>query len=99
MNAEIERAHGLVSEVLSQEWNDANLVQAPPLIVELAEATGGLRSDQIIFASPSTHVVAYGLWWPWGGESSSVSLRVGLTGDVTSGDMAKLRQLFGATDD
>ncbi len=93
-----ELARRLVSSVLTDEWTSVTLPNAPPLIVDLAETTGGVRSDQLIFATPNARVIAYGLWWPWGGEASSISMRVGIVGEISEDDMEMLREVFGAPD-
>lgn len=93
-----DRARGLVSTLLTETWTAATLPQASPLIADLADATGGVRADQVLFASPDARVIAYGLWWPWGGEASNISLRLGLVGQVSEAEMEKLRELFGTLD-
>lgn len=96
--ADADQARRLVVEVLTDEWTSVSLSNAPPLIAEVAEATGGVRSDQLLFATPNARVIAYGLWWPWGGEGTNISMRVGLAGQISEDDMAKLREVFGALD-
>ena len=83
---------------LPQEWISTSLPKAPNLLRDLAEQTGGLRPGQTLFASPPigrSH--AYGLWWPWR-DSTSISLRVGLTGpDFGERHNSQLRDVFGVT--
>jgi len=68
--------------------------------MDVAEATGGVRSDQLLYAAPEVDgLIAYGLWWPWGGEGTNISMRVGLTGHTSFEDVTKLRQAFNALDD
>ena len=93
-----DRARRLVSALLSDTWTPATLPKAPPLIAELAEATGGVRADQLLFATPDARVIAFGLWCPWGGEAGNISLRLGLVGQISEDEMEKLRELFGAPD-
>lgn len=97
-NADAAHAHRLVAAVLTDEWNGHTLPNASPLLAELAEATGGVRSDQLLFATPTGRVMAYGLWWPWGGEGTNISMRIGLVGQFSEDDMATLREIFGAED-
>jgi hypothetical protein len=97
-NADAAEARRLVSAVLTDEWTAQTLGSASPLLAELAEATGGVRSDQLLFATPNARVMAYGLWWPWGGEGTNISMRVGLVGHFSEDDMATLREIFGALD-
>ncbi len=83
---------------LPQEWISANLAKAPSVLRELAEQTGGLRPGQTLFASaPIAQSYAYGLWWPWR-DSSSISLRIGLTGpDFRERHNGQLRDIFGVS--
>jgi len=95
-----EEARGLVMGVLTEPWTSKTLHRAPSLIVGVAELTGGVRSDQAIYSTPEVDgVIAYGLWWPWGGEGSNISMRIGLAGPVSYDDMLRLREIFGAPDD
>lgn len=93
------RAMQLVSAALPQRWTSKILAQAPQVVQDVATATGGVRDDQILFATPEAPIIAYGLWWPWGGESSNISVRVGLAGRVSYDDQLALREVFGALDD
>jgi hypothetical protein len=89
------QAKGLIISVLPQVWTDVTLVTATPVIAQIAERTGGLRSGQYIFgATPSGRVTAYGLWWPWE-EGRTISLRIGLEG-ASSDDVNDLCTAFGA---
>jgi hypothetical protein len=83
---------------LPHEWGSSNLAKAPTVLQELAAHTGGLRPGQTLFASvPAGQSHAYGLWWPWR-DSTSISLRIGLTGpDFTERHNAQLRDVFGVT--
>ncbi len=98
-SGEAERAQQLVFDLLTQKWTSTTLRNAPGLITDVAEATGGVRSDQLLFATPAASVMAYGLWWPWGGGAQSISMRLGLVGRVSEADMENLRQVFGAPND
>ena len=42
-------------------------------------------------------LVAFGLWWPWGDETT-ISFRVGIGGYVLEPDLMRLREAFGALD-
>jgi len=83
---------------LPVEWSETTLRKAPPVIHEVADATGGVRADQLLLATSSiSGVIAYGLWWPWG-NGVNISLRVGLAGSNTERDNVKLRTLFRVAD-
>lgn len=96
---EAEEALRLVTTALPVQWTSTSLPKAPLLIAEIAEETGGVRSDQLLFASPESSVMGYGLWWPWGGLAGNISMRVGITGRISDADMMSFRQVFGALDD
>jgi hypothetical protein len=93
-----DRARAAAQLALPQEWTSSKLQSAPSILRELAQHTGGLRSGQTLFASAAIgRGHAYGLWWPWN-DSTSISLRVGLTGpDFGERHNARLRDLFGVT--
>ncbi len=96
----IEEARRVAVSLFTEEWTSASLRAAPPLVVEVAEATGGVRSDQVLYALPEVRgVLAYGLWWPWGSDGTNISLRVGITGPSARGEVVRLRQIFGALED
>jgi hypothetical protein len=74
------------------------LASAPEAVRAVAEQTGGIRPDQLIFsAEPFGYNVAYGLWWPWG-DDVTISLRVGLAGPTMAREdvQSRFRELFGA---
>jgi hypothetical protein len=90
------KARGAVLGVLSTEWSAVTIQSAPPALRDLADRSGGLRSGQMIFASPPAGSgFAYGLWWPWG-DSITTSLRIGLGGSgVREDTLRRLRDVFG----
>jgi hypothetical protein len=91
--AVMEQAQAAVSRALPTLWTDRTMAQAPAVIRDVAERSGGVRAGQLIYTGTAVgSVVPYGLWWPWGNEAT-ISLRVGL---VSNTDMsAKLCALFG----
>ena len=95
-NAEVEaKAKAAVVAVLTNEWTSVTIQSAAPAIRDLAERTGGLRSGQLIFATPAVgSSFAYGLWWPWG-DAITTSLRIGLGGSgVREETLRRLREVF-----
>lgn len=73
-----------------------SIERAPDNIAEIADTSGGIRSDQRIFVMRSTgRLVPYAMWWPWGDEMT-VSLRVGLTGYTGDADFQRLQMDFNA---
>lgn len=96
---EAERARELILAVLPDEHDAKSIGNAPPLYQRVAKATGGVRSDQLLFGAGSESIIAFGLWWPWGGEvSNRISLRVGLAGRVSSEHTFELRKVFNTFD-
>lgn len=90
------QARQAVLKSLPDEYDHRSIAGAPTLIQEIANGSGGVRTDQRLYCSSvSAHVAAYGLWWPWG-DDTTISLRVGLAGYVSEGDMQRLRQDFNA---
>jgi hypothetical protein len=90
----IPEARQAAALALPVEWNESNLRKAPALVHEIADVSGGVRSDQLVLtASPVSGVLAYGLWWPWG-NGINLSLRVGLAGTASDRDQQRLRELF-----
>jgi hypothetical protein len=97
---DIDAARQLVTDLFPEAWTPANLKRAPDLVTEVADATGGVRSDQVLYAMPEIRgVLPYGLWWPWGSEGSNISMRVGLAGPGARNEIIRLRRTFGALED
>ena len=76
--SEVERAEQLLGAAFTREYRERNLSRAPALVDEVARQTEGVRKDQRLYARGNDNVIAYGLWWPWGGEVTNISMRVGL---------------------
>src|ERR1700712_2583732 len=89
-NVELEaEARAVVLRFLPNEWTSKSIVNAPPSLKEVAEATGGVRTDQRVFTGDTSgRLVGWGLWWPWGDEIT-ISLRIGLGGYVLDPDIAR----------
>jgi hypothetical protein len=78
------------------EWTKQTLHTAPPIIRDIADRTGGIRADQRLLATqPFGKLIAYGMWWPWGDETT-ISLRIGLAGSGATYEESRLREVFGA---
>lgn len=89
------RARELVSAVLPHSWTSRTLASAPPVFLQIAERTGGLRSAQQLFGGPPTgRLVPYGLWWPWE-EGTVISLRLGVE-NASMGEILEFCSIFGA---
>jgi hypothetical protein len=92
-SSEAEQA---LAGLLPNEYNYRSIANAPPVVRDVVEAAGGVRTDQRVFATPQNgRLLAYGLWWPWGDEIT-ISLRVGLGGYVGDADQQRLQELFNA---
>jgi hypothetical protein len=81
---------------LPTEWAPSSIGRAPPIVRDIAQRTGELRTGQMILTSqPEGAAFAYGLWWPWGDEITT-SIRIGLDGiDVASEAYQRFRDIFG----
>jgi hypothetical protein len=81
-------------------WTERTLPEAPKEVLTVAEATGGVRSDQFLLCTELVDgMLLYGLWWPWGGEGTNISMRVGVSGWVTYDDHEALRNAFNVVED
>ena len=90
-------ARSVVTSIFPNEFNHRTVRKAPPVIQEIAEQTGGVRSDQLILSSQTVRgTLAFGLWWPWG-DDVTISFRVGLAGLRATAEMGRLQEEFGAT--
>jgi hypothetical protein len=89
-------ARAVVLRFLPHEYTAKTIGAAPQPVKEVAESTGGVRVDQRLYSSElGGRLVAFGLWWPWGDETT-ISLRVGLGGYVAEADLVRLRDVFDA---
>lgn len=88
------RARALIVTVFAHTIDERSLQRAHPLIRELTAQTGGIRPEQLVFATdPIDDTLAYGLWWPWG-DDLTISLRVGLVGLWAESEMANMQKAF-----
>jgi hypothetical protein len=96
-NVELEsEARAVVLAYLQYEWTHKTITGAPQTARDVAETTGGVRTDQRLYTMDQAgRLAAYGLWWPWGDEIT-VSLRIGLGGYVGELDLVRLRETFDA---
>ncbi len=93
----VPAARRTLRSALRCRWTDETLATAPPAVVDLAEATGGVRAGQEIFCTEEFGgSLAFALWWPWE-DGHTVSVRVGLAGGRVEDEEARLRELFGAS--
>jgi hypothetical protein len=80
-------------------WDKRTVPTAPPSVAKVAAETGGVRTGQFLLATDAVgDLLVYGLWWPWGEEGSSISMRIGLTGSPARAELLKLREVFNARD-
>lgn len=91
-----DEARAALEVAFPHQWSHRTLAQAPALLQQIAERAGGVRSDQLLVSTPpSGGVVAYGLWWPWG-DDTTISLRIGVAGGSALVLEEQLRETFGA---
>ncbi|MEZ4221206.1 MAG: hypothetical protein R3B13_09760 [Polyangiaceae bacterium] len=92
----VDEARAALPHAFPHQWNHRSLGQAPPIVQQIAERTGGVRQDQLIVATqPAGGAIAYGLWWPWG-DDTTISLRIGVAGGPVMSLEERLRETFGA---
>ena len=96
--SEVAEAERLVEEAFPFQYRERTIARAPELVGEVARFTEGVRKDQRLYARGDESILAYGLWWPWGGEVTNISMRIGLAGDVRGEHVFELQKLFGALD-
>jgi len=91
----VDEANIALAKTFPHRWGNKTLASAPPLIQQIAERTGGVRADQLIFATnASGGAILFGLWWPWG-DDTTITFRVGLpTANPTLEN--RLMEVFGA---
>lgn len=98
--ARSQEARKAAAVLFTEEWNHRTVKGAPELVQHVAETSGGVRSDQILLSTDEVDgMIGYGLWWPWGGEGSNISMRVGLAGSAGYSELVELREIFGVLDD
>jgi len=89
-------ANSALTPTFPNKWTHRTLPSAPPLVQQVAERSGGVRSDQLIYATnPNAGAIVYALWWPWG-DDTTITLRIGIpTSNPSLED--RLRETFGAS--
>src|SRR5687768_10360991 len=76
----VDEARSALAPAFPHSWTHRTLAKAPPILGQIAERTGGVRADQMLYSTdPHGGVVAFGLWWPWG-DDTTISYRIGLSG-------------------
>lgn len=94
----VQDARQALAHAFPEEWTQRTIGRAPPLVQELANGSGGVRPDQLVFSAPAAEgLVSYGLWWPWGDETT-ITLRIGITGVGAVRQEFRLREVFNALD-
>ena len=94
---EVEAGARIAASVaFPSEWGPSGIGRAPPVVRELVERSGGIRSGQRVLSSPVVGTAfVYCLWWPWG-DGMTTSVRIGLGSLNPSNDaMQRLRDAFG----
>ena len=87
------KARAALTLALPQHWTSQTLAEAPTLLREICDGTGGLRAGQLLFGGATVEgVTPYGLWWPWGG-GKTITLRLGFAG-ADEAALARLRTVF-----
>jgi hypothetical protein len=71
-----ENVKGRLSGLFTSMWDSSTLGNASRPVLQVAREFGGVKNEQLLFASVNDNAVFFGLWWPWG-DNSRISLRVG----------------------
>jgi hypothetical protein len=78
-------------EVFPDLWSRRDAVDLPPDIAQVVIGYGGFRDGQFIAASHELDGIRAWVWWaPWS-DDVTVSIRLGLLGDVTSSHLLALK--------
>lgn len=90
-------AKAALGMVFSQTYTHKTVASAHSLVREVAETSGGVRANQLVFASapePQAGLLFYGLWWPWN-DQETVSVRLGIAGlDANDEPYGRFRDVF-----
>lgn len=80
-----------LQEIFPHLWSRRDADELPSDIARIVQRFGGFRDGQFVAASqPMDGVLAWAWWAPWA-DDVTVSLRVGLLGDVTEAQQRALR--------
>ena len=95
-----DRVSGVVSSLLDQAWDSANIDDAPARVGAAIKDFGGLHPGQLLFSSELAQgIILLGLWWPWG-NGTTISIRFVPSGPANSdrevdAARAELKAAFG----
>jgi len=90
-----ERARAAAAAAFPSEWTSSTIQKAPPMVREIVERAGGIRSGQRVLSSPVVgSAFIYCFWWPWG-DAMTTSVRIGLSSANPSHEtLQRLRDSF-----
>jgi hypothetical protein len=89
-----DEARTALKVAFPHSWTHRTISRSPGVLQQIAERTGGIRSDQVLFSTePCAGVIAFGLWWPWG-DDTTISYRIGMAGGGSDLE-DRLRETFG----
>jgi hypothetical protein len=92
------QARAATQMALQNEWTPQTIARGPAQLRDVVERAGGVRQGQLVLSTgPTSGLLLFGLWWPWG-DAETVSLRVGLADvDPNKEPSNRFRDLFGVT--
>jgi hypothetical protein len=91
-----DEARATLASVFPHSWTHRTITRAPAILQQIAERTGGIRSDQALYSTdPFGGAIAFGLWWPWG-DDTTISYRIGIAGGSYELE-EQLRDTFGVS--
>ena len=92
----VDEAKTTLQAPFPHSWTHRTIARAPAVVQQIADRTGGIRNDQVLYSTePHGGVIAFGLWWPWG-DDTTISYRIGIVGGAYDLE-DRLRDTFGVT--
>ncbi len=95
MNAALaEEALLQMREIFPNVWSRRDSPDLPSDIAQIVDRFGGFRDGQFVAATPPMEGVRAWAWWaPWT-DDVTISIRVGLFGNVTEAHLQALKNLL-----
>ncbi len=91
-SANAEDALMSLRTVFPDLWSRREATELPPYIAQVVIGFGGFRTDQFVAASAEMDGIRAWVWWaPWA-DDVTVSIRIGLIGNVTDAHFSALNQ-------
>lgn len=89
----------LLDDCHAHRWDHESIANAPEVVRGISDGWGGLRPEQLLWASdPAESPLLFAAWWPWG-SGTTFSARIGClmdTADTQTQMAQRLRKMFDA---